>query len=76
MAGGKMQEFEFRLYPKYREAYIKAFERMLIARQGGGLRNTVDWESGEAVMDWWLQKPTTKPIIENVQMCLDDLLVI
>ena len=46
---------DFAKYPKYKEAYIRAFDKMLIARKERGkphlekLGNT-----GEEVMKWWL----------------------
>ena len=44
---------EMEEYPKYRQAYIKAFERMIQARKDKGL--PTEWESGEDVMRWWLK---------------------
>ncbi len=46
---------EFARYPKYYQNYIRAFDRMLIARQNRGLPTT--WESGEDVMRGWLGEP-------------------
>lgn len=50
---------EFNDYPKYRQAYIKAFERMLIVREQNGKLNKVDgyhnWRNGEAVFEWWIE---------------------
>ena len=56
MAGGKRQIAEFERYPKYKAAYICAFERMILSRREAGLPAT--WETGEDVFDWWT---TTKP---------------
>lgn len=47
-------EAELERYPKYRQSYIRAFERMLEVRKEKGLKN--DWQSGEDVMAWWLGK--------------------
>lgn len=44
---------EFARYPKYRENYVKAFDRMLKARISAGLP-TYSWDTGENVMRWWL----------------------
>jgi phosphoadenosine phosphosulfate reductase len=38
--------------PKYKQAYIRAFDRMLRERERKGLESK--WKSGEEVMDWWL----------------------
>lgn len=48
MSGGKGMKKEFSLYPKYRDNYIKAFDRLV---------NTFDrssWGSGEEVYRWWI----------------------
>lgn len=47
-----MQE-DFAKYPKYRAAYVRAFERMLQARTEAGLQND-SWTDGESVMRWWI----------------------
>lgn len=54
MAGKKKMKFEFEKYPKYKENYIRAFDRMLEQRKEKGMETTLDWKSGEEVMDWWL----------------------
>lgn len=46
---------ELEKYPKYRQNYIKAFERMLENNRKRGLKNT-KWPDGEAVMRWWLKE--------------------
>jgi phosphoadenosine phosphosulfate reductase len=43
---------ELERYPKYKEAYIRAFERMLIARED----LPTEWKNGKEVLDWWLQE--------------------
>lgn len=46
------QELELNKYPKYKEAYMRAFRRMLKIRK---LRNIeTDWKSADDVMKWWL----------------------
>lgn len=54
MAGGKGQKKEFERYPKYRQLYIHAFERMLEERDRAGLES--EWKDGEEVMQWWLKE--------------------
>lgn len=51
MSGGKTQNKAFERYPKYRRAYLKAFERLLKVREMCGLNN--DWKTSEEVMAWW-----------------------
>lgn len=40
-------------YPKYRQAYIHAFDRMLEVRKAKG--KPVQWTCGEEVYHWWMQ---------------------
>ena len=48
---GMLREFE--RYPKYRAAYVRAFDRMMAARTAAGLTSEL-WTDGESVMDWWI----------------------
>ena len=43
MQGGKGMKRDFLLYPKYRDAYIRAFDGMLKAREESGLENRWTW---------------------------------
>ena len=52
MAGGKGQKREFLHYPKYKEAYIRAFDKMIIERQNRCLPTV--WNSGEECFSWWV----------------------
>ena len=54
LGGSASMKRGFQLYPKYRRNYVKAFDRMLIARAEAGLENRVSWRDGESVMRWWL----------------------
>lgn len=65
MAGTKQQKKEFERWPKYKKAYIKAFENMLIERKRRD--KPCQWETGQEVMDWWM-KAAGKP----VSQCDDD----
>ena len=54
MAGdGRWAEFE--RYQKYKAAYIRAFERMLIEREKRGLKNGIKWKDGISVFKWWME---------------------
>jgi phosphoadenosine phosphosulfate reductase len=59
MAGGKIQAFEFAMFPAYKKNYIQAFDRMLEARRKRGLLND-KWPDGESVMEWWLNPSPKK----------------
>ena len=54
----KMKEFTD--YPKYKQAYINAFQKMLKAREEKGKINLGNdwhyWESGEDVFQWWVEE--------------------
>lgn len=53
MSGPHEMQEDFEKYPKYRAAYVRAFERMLQARTEAGLQND-SWTDGESVMRWWI----------------------
>ena len=54
MSGTCGMKREFARYPKYKENYIRAFDRMLIRRKDRGLPIPPMWSSGEAVFKWWI----------------------
>lgn len=53
MQGGKGMKSQFIRFPKYRDNYLRAFGRMLKAREAAGLTSKA-WNSPEAVMMWWV----------------------
>lgn len=53
MSSIKNRQRDFERYPKYKEAYLRAFDRMLKARDARGLPNDL-WSSPEEVMTWYL----------------------
>lgn len=44
---------DFERWPKYREAYVRSFGKMVAERIRRGL--PTEWESGEDVFDWWME---------------------
>ena len=50
---GKKRWKEFSDFPKYKQIYIHAFERMLEERDKRGKENR--WKSGEEVFFWWME---------------------
>ena len=46
------QKKELELYPKFKAAYIRAFERMIQYRKDNGME--CEWKTGEEVMRWWI----------------------
>ncbi len=53
LAGGDQMRFELARYPKYKQAYLRAFEKMLEARKERGRPDRL-WKTAEDVMRWWL----------------------
>ena len=52
MQGCKRMKQDLMDYPKYRDLYLRAFNRMLIARKEAGL--STEWQTAEEVMMWWV----------------------
>lgn len=50
MAGSKGMKKEFAHYPKIKDAYLRAFDRMI----KNGKRDYNEWQTAEDVMEWWL----------------------
>lgn len=48
---GTNQLIELELYPKYKKAYLSAFDRMLKVRIDEG--KETKWKTATDVMDWW-----------------------
>lgn len=55
MAGGKMQAKEFQRWPKYRNMYIQAFQRMQERRIAKGKQPLLNGASGMDLFHWWIQ---------------------
>ena len=52
MAGTKAREHEFLRWPKYKAAYLNAFEKMLRERK---LRERkTEWQNANDVFNWWM----------------------
>ena len=47
---------ELEKYPKYKENYLKAFDRMIQANRKKGIKMSEQWKDAEGVMKWWLQQ--------------------
>lgn len=50
----KHRYFEFERYPRYKDLYIKTFDRMLKSRSEKGLTSRVGWQTGKEVFKWWM----------------------
>ena len=53
MAGKKGMLRDFERWPKYYNAYLRTFDRVLVARRAAGLDSKL-WSDAQAVMDWWI----------------------
>lgn len=72
MARPKNQKRDFELYPKYKEAYIRAFEAMLEKRKAEGKHIGEQWFSGEAVFKWWLGDDPNQMTIDDYLKTLEE----
>lgn len=48
------REREFERWPKYREAYMRAFAKMLDHRRATGL--ATEWDTPQQVFEWWMSR--------------------
>ena len=58
----KQRYFEFRVYPKYQQMYIHAFDKMIVERKRRGLET--QWQTGEEVFKWWMEDKNIKGQME------------
>lgn len=65
LQGFKGMKADFAKYPKYRAAYVRAFDKMVIARETEGLENKGSWRDGESVMRWWVGDDPNQITIED-----------
>lgn len=55
MGGRKGMERDFERYPKYKEQYLRCFDKIIENRKRIGLdMENYDWKTGQDVMDWWM----------------------
>ena len=75
MAGRQKRLKDFEKYPKYKDAYIRTFDRMLKHRQETGLENREIWHDAESVFRWWMEDKSdpNQITIEQYLEYLDDL---
>ncbi len=63
--GGRKRYSEFRRYPKYKEMYIRAFDRIVLARNAAGKDNRSNWTSGYAMFQWWMYENPDQIILDG-----------
>lgn len=71
MGGYASQIREFADYPKYKDLYINAFDRMIEEKKRNGKPIRNGWETGKDVFDWWIGKHYREV---KGQMTLEDYL--
>lgn len=54
MANADGQRRDFERYPKYRDQYIRSFQKMVDRRNAKGIAGKLDWKTGQDVFDWWI----------------------
>lgn len=59
----KHQLAEFKRYPKYKQAYIRAFDKMVKRRIELG--KPTSWEAGVDVLKWWVGKDADQITNDN-----------
>ena len=64
LAGGKNQKRDFAQYPKYKENYIRAFDRMILRRKERGLPTV--WGCGEECYLWWVGDDARQITFDNL----------
>ena len=64
MSGTKGMLKEFERWPKYKQIYLHAFERMIQARADNGKPYT-HWKTADDVMNWWIYGNPKETIDEN-----------
>lgn len=65
---GKHRYTEFRLYPKYKNLYIKAFDRMLARSKKLGKSYKCDWQTGSDVFKWWMEEDYRQITFDDLEM--------
>jgi len=56
LANYKEMMKEFAEYPKIKDAYIRAFQRMIDQYDDDRKRKRKDWKTGQDVFDWWTER--------------------
>lgn len=54
MANADGQRRDFERYPKYKDQYIRSFQKMVDRRISKGIVGKLDWKTGQDVFDWWI----------------------
>lgn len=66
--GTRSMQKEFAMYPKYKRAYMRAFEKMIEELNKKGKERPSRFDTAQGVMDWWIDDEQLPG-----QLSLDDL---
>jgi phosphoadenosine phosphosulfate reductase len=55
LAGADHMERDFLRWPKYKQSYLRAFDKAIVLRKAKGKKCV--WENAEQMMDWWINGP-------------------
>lgn len=66
LGGQKRQRKELEDYPKYKENYIKAFERMQKKNDSDGIKNKLGIQTGDEWFRWWIGEDVKQVRIDDI----------
>lgn len=67
MATQRLRVHEFQRWPKYRDAYVRTFDRLIDM----GKFSNCGCKTGEDIMQWWLQDKVQKKMPDQMELELD-----
>lgn len=70
MGRAKGRERDFARYPRYKENYFKAFQRMIDARKERGLEEV--WKTPLEVYNWWMEYDSNQITFDNLLQETDE----
>ncbi len=77
MAGQAGREREFKRWPTYKRAYIRAFEKLAKYRNEHGMNDSKSpWKTGQQIYDWWMEYAPPPPEVMDGQIEMDEQLFI
>jgi len=68
---GKHRKDETVLYPKYTQAFIRAFERLHADRKSRGKKSVDRWKDGEEMFWWWINENRKRDDKEQITLDLN-----
>ena len=76
MAGEAGRRREFERWPKFKDQYIRIFDKMVLLRQERGMKMSFNSKNaGTAWFEWWLSDRAMEQPIDDDQLSMDDLAV-